>query len=171
MKQKAKELEQFTNLHYDLQFNKFLVIPRIVVLTEPGFLWNGRRLCTRCSQWAGRAGCPQLARRSSICICVCGCNCLRICALCSCICIFVFLSSSHIARCLSISYTLHFIFWELLASLIGCNIWFNAVQICQKSIGRFAKTWQPFIEKIVRVVWTCVLFMLNYIHLQNYWFP
>ena len=86
----GKKLEQFTNLHYDLQFNKFLVIPRIVVLTEPGFLWNGRRLCTRCSQWAGRAGCPQLARRSSICICVCGCNCLRICALCSYIYICVF---------------------------------------------------------------------------------
>ena len=81
---------QFTNLRFNLQFNKFLVIPRIVVLTEPGFLWNGRRLCTRCSQWAGRAGCPQLARRSSICICICGCNCHRICALCSCLCICVF---------------------------------------------------------------------------------
>ena len=84
------QVSQFTNLHYNLQFNKFLVIPRIVVLTEPGFLWNGRRLCTRCSQWAGRAGCPQLARRSSICICVCGCNCLRFSALCSCLCICVF---------------------------------------------------------------------------------
>ena len=69
-----------------------------------------------------------------------------------CVVVFVFVFFVVVTHssciCLSISYTLHFIFWDLRALLICYNNWFSSVQICQESIGRFAKTSQPFIERL-----------------------